>query len=115
MASRQRAAKEVKRRSKPATTPEAREQQLAALAYDLAEEQIRNGSASSQVISQCLKFGSTREQLEQQKIRHENELSQVKKEQIESQKRVEELYIGALDAMREYSGAQPETFDDDED
>jgi hypothetical protein len=103
-----------RRRRKPATSPEEREQQIAAKAYDLAEEQIEGGSASSQVITHFLKMGSTRERLEQQKIEFENELSQVKKEAIEGQKRVEELYLSALDAMRSYSGTPPDPRDDDE-
>ena len=92
------------RRRSAARTPEAREQELAAAAYDLAEEQIENGTASSQVVTHFLKMGSTRERLEQQRISHENELLQVKREAIESQKRVEELYMAALDAMRSYAG-----------
>ena len=115
MAAQKRPVKSTRRRRKPATTPEAREQQLAAMAFDLAEKQIREGTASSQIITQALKYGSTREQLEQEKIRHENELSQVKREAIESQKKVEELYIGALDAMRSYSGNTPESPDEFED
>src|SRR3954451_7896475 len=88
----------------PARTPEAREQELASAAYDLAEEQIRTGTASSQVITHFLKMGSTRERLEQQRMEHEIELMDVKKEQLEGQKRVEELYVSALEAMRSYSG-----------
>jgi hypothetical protein len=101
------------RQRRPATSSEGREQEIASLAYDLAEEQILAGSASSQVISHFLKVGSTREQLEQQRIAHENELMQVKREAIESQKRVEELYISALDAMRSYSGQLEEPEDDE--
>jgi hypothetical protein len=89
---------------RPATTPEGRENQLISLATDLAERQIREGSASSQVISHFLKLGSTREQLEQERLAHENELTRVKIEAIESQKRVEELYMQALNAMRSYAG-----------
>ena len=74
------------------------------MAYDLAEEQIQGGNASSQVITHFLKMGSTRERLEQQRIQHENELLQVKREAIENQAKVEELYKSALDAMRAYSG-----------
>lgn len=92
----------------PARTPEAREQQLADAAYDLAEEQIRSGTASSQVITHFLKAGSMRERLEQQRMEHEIELMTVKKEQLEGQKRVEELYVSALEAMRSYSGQPPE-------
>ena len=77
---------------------------MVSLAHDLAEQQIRRGTASSQVITHFLKLGSSREKLEQQRLEHENELTRVKIEAIESQKRVEELYMKALDAMRMYSG-----------
>lgn len=95
------------RRRAPARTPEDREQELAAAAYDLAETQIDEGTASSQVITHFLKAGSMRERLEQQRMEHEIELMQVKKEQLEGQKRVEELYVSALEAMRSYSGQEP--------
>src|SRR3954471_23023150 len=98
---------EERRRRGPARTPEAREDELAAAAYDLAEDQIRNGTASSQVITHFLKAGSMRERLEQERMEHEIELMQVKKEQLEGQKRVEELYVSALEAMRSYSGFEP--------
>lgn len=75
-------------------------------AIDLAEEQIRQGTASSQVITHFLKLGSTRERLEQERIAHENELLQVKREAIESQKRIEDLYANAIGAMRAYQGAE---------
>lgn len=91
----------------PARTSEAREMELASAAYDLAEEQIKSGTASSQVITHFLKAGSMRERLEQERMRHEVELMQVKKEQLEGQKRVEELYVSALEAMRSYSGFGP--------
>ena len=102
---RQRPARTARTRSRrPATSPEQRENQLSNAAYDLAEEQIQNGTASSQVITHFLKMGSTRERLEQERMRHEVELMEVKKEQLEGQKRVEELYVNALEAMRGYSG-----------
>ncbi len=91
-------------RRRPATTPEGREHEMVSLAIDLAEKQIRDGNASSQVITHFLKLGSTREQLEQQRLEHENQLTRVKIEAMESQKRVEELYKEALNAMRMYSG-----------
>lgn len=99
-------------RRKPATTPENRENELVSQAIDLAEQQIRDGTASSQVITHFLKLGSTREQLEQQRLEHENELTKVKIEAIESQKRVEELYIEALSAMRTYAGDMQPTDQD---
>jgi hypothetical protein len=98
----------------PARTPEAREIELASAAYDLAEEQIREGTASSQVITHFLKAGSMRERLEQERMTHEIELMDVKRQQLEGQKKVEELYVSALEAMRSYSGfgPQPEIEDD---
>lgn len=100
----------------PARTPEAREDELAALAYDLAEDQIREGTASSQVVTHFLKAGSRRERMEQMRMEHEIELMQVKKEQLEGQKRVEELYVSALEAMRSYSGlGPPDEYADGED
>ena len=95
----------------PATTPEGRENQLISLAVDLAERQLIEGTASSQVISHLLKLGSTREVLEQERLRHENELLQVKTEQIQSAARMEELYADAIGAMRAYQGTQVEEDD----
>jgi hypothetical protein len=101
------------RRRKPATTPEGRENELVSEAIDLAEKQIKAGTASSQVITHFLKLGSTRERLEQQRLEHENELTRVKIEALESQKRVEELYMEALQAMRSYAGDIPPLDDQD--
>lgn len=98
-------------RRRLAKTPEAREAQLINAAQDLAEEQIRGGTASSQVITHYLKLGSSREVLEQERIAHENELLKAKREHIESQARVDELYTQALLAMRSYSGNPIESED----
>lgn len=91
-------------RTRPALTPESRENQLIALSVDLAEKQLREGTASSQVITHFLKLGSTKNQLELEKIRHENALLEAKTQSIQSAKRVEELYENALNAMKDYSG-----------
>jgi hypothetical protein len=95
---------EPKRSRPPATTPEARENQLIALAVDLAEKQLSKGTASSQVITHYLKLGSTRERLEKERLEEENKLLKAKTEQIQSAKKVEELYANALKAMSTYSG-----------
>lgn len=102
-------------RRRPATTPEARENQLISLAVDLAERQLKDGTASSQVITHYLKASSSREKLEQERLRNENILLKAKAEAIASQKRIEEMYGKALDAMRSYSGQSPNQGDDDED
>lgn len=96
---------------RPALTPEARENQLISLAMDRAEEQLRDGTASSQVITHFLKLGTAKTQLELEKIRHENELLQAKTATLESNQRIEELYDQAIAAMQSYSG-QGGPFDD---
>jgi hypothetical protein len=90
-----------------AKTPELREQQLSAAAYDLAEQQIYAGTASAQVITHFLKAGSSRDHLEKERIRGEVELQKAKMEQMASSARIEELYIGAMNAMRSYQGQPP--------
>ena len=102
-----------KTRRPPATTPEARENQMIALAFDLAEKQLVSGTASSQVITHYLKLATTREQIEKEKLQLEKQLLKARTDNIESAKRVEELYANALDAMRGYQGVQTdEEFDD---
>lgn len=88
----------------PATTPEERENQLISAAVDLAENQLRDGSASAQVLTHYLKLGSSRERLEQQRLKNEVALLQTKREMMESEKRVESLIADALYAMKAYSG-----------
>lgn len=88
---------------RPATTPEGRENQLIALATDLAERQLVEGTASSQVITHYLKLGSTKERLEKEKLIQENALLRAKTERIESGSRDEEFYAELTSALRSYS------------
>ncbi len=97
----------------PATTPDGRENQLVNLAVDLAERQLRDGTASAQVISHYIKLGSSRERLEQQRIHFENQLLQAKAESLADQAKTEELYREALIAMSQYSGNAPPPSHDD--
>ena len=92
------------RRRPPATTPEARENQLIALAVNLAEKQLSEGTATSQVLTHYLKLGSTKETIEKEILVSQNKLLKAKTEALESGVRQEELYREALDAMREYNG-----------
>lgn len=94
-------------RRRPATTPEARENQLISQAVDLASKQLADGTASAQVVTHYLKLGSSREKLEQQRLAMEVELLEVKAETMKSAARVEELYGEALNAMRRYGGHDP--------
>lgn len=104
--------KTVNRKRAPAKTPEARENQLVALAIDVAEKQLLDGTASSQVITHYLKIGSTKDRVEKDILLEKKELLKAKTEAMQSSKRVEELYKTALDAMRMYSGNN--TLSDDE-
>ena len=103
--------KKQRKTHKPALTDEGREKQLISLAIDLAEEQLVNGSASSQVITHFLKLATTREKLEQAKIERENLLLSAKIDQIASTKRIEEMYETALNAMRTYTGRGDHDYD----
>lgn len=96
----------------PAKSVEERENQLISLAVDRAEQQLRDGTASSQVIVHYLKLGSTRERLEKELMQERIDLERAKTEMMNSTKRIEELYSKALDAMRSYSGTKDESYDD---
>lgn len=97
---------------RPAFTPEARENQMIALAVDLAEKQLREGTASSQVITHYLKLGSTKERIEKEILEKQKELITAKTENLQSAKRIEELYTEAIGAMRRYQGEGDEEFED---
>jgi hypothetical protein len=89
---------------RPALSPDAREKQVICAAFDLAEQQILDGTASSQVITHFLKLGSMRERLERERLEEENKLLKAKTEAIKSAKRSEELMAEALAAFRNYAG-----------
>lgn len=96
---------------RPALTPEARENQLISLAVDLAEKQLLEGTASSQVITHYLKLGSTKERLEKDILEKQKSLIDAKIESLQSSKEFKELYLNALNAMRNYSGQGDEEDD----
>lgn len=100
----------TKRRA--AMSPEARENQMISLAVDVAEQQMIEGTASSQVITHFLKLGSMKERLEREKLENENELLRARVKALESAEKSEEAYRKVLRAMREYSGR--EDIDEDE-
>lgn len=102
---------EIKRRIRPALSPEARENQLISLAVDLAEKQLMEGTASSQVITHYLKLGSTKEKIEQEILKEQKKLIEAKTQALQTAKRIEELYTNALDAMRSYSGQDNNDYD----
>jgi hypothetical protein len=108
--------KSTSRKVRPALTPEARENQLIYLATDLAEQQLRDGTASSQVITHYLKLGSTKEKIEKEILLKQKDLISAKTEALQSAKRIEELYANAISAMKKYSGGIVESnYEEDDD
>ena len=103
--------KNTTRKIRPALTPEARENQMIALAVDLVEQRLLDGTASSQETTHFLKLGSMKNRLEMENLQEENRLLKARTEALQSAKRVEELYSEAIKAMRRYSG---QGSDDDE-
>lgn len=102
-----------KRKSRPALTPESRENQMISLAMDAAEEQLRNGTASSQVITHFLKLASSKERIEKEILEEQKKLIQAKTESLQSAKRMDELCQKAIDAMKRYGGQGGEDEEDD--
>lgn len=86
--------------------PESREQQMIGLAVDEAERRLRDGTASSQIIVHYLNLATTQAQLNLEIARQDLELKKAKTEAIESDKRMEQYYLDAIDAMRRYSGGE---------
>ena len=92
------------RKMRPALTPEARENQLISMATDLAEKQLREGTASSQVITHFLKLGSTKERIEKEILERQKELIEAKTQSYRSQENMDSIYKEAIAAMKKYSG-----------
>lgn len=82
-----------------ATSSEKRENELIALAVDLAEEQLRAGTASSQVITHFLKLATEKEKLEREKLEADIELTRTKKKSVEASDRMEELLANAINVF----------------
>lgn len=93
-----------KSKEMPAITPEARVQQVAAAAMDLAEQKIRDGTASSQLITTILKMSSPKERLEKEQLERQIVLLEARTKAIENMETNQELYKSALEAMSMYKG-----------
>lgn len=98
-------------RRSSAQTREERENECISLAYDLAEQRIRDGTATAAEIVHFLKLGSTREMEERELMRQKRDYEAAKIDNLNSQRNSEDLYSEAIRAFRRYSGADE---DDDE-
>ncbi len=97
------------RTPKPAMNPVAREKQMISLAHDLAEKQLRDGSAPPSVVQHFLKLGSTREAKEQEILEHKAVLVHAQADQIDREKKSEQLAQQVIDSMRSYSPTQDDS------
>jgi hypothetical protein len=88
---------------RPATTPEAREQQLVNLAVNLAEKQLREGTAAPSVINHFLKIASTRETIEREMLEKQARFLDAKAKSIGESKDAEKLAKAAIEAMKNYN------------
>lgn len=96
--------KPSKPKRRPALSPEARENQLISLAYDLVEERLLEGTATSQETTYFLKLASSKTRLENEKLMEENKLLRAKTESIQAEKKNEEFYAKVLAALKKYNG-----------
>lgn len=93
-----------KKQLSPSLSPEAREQRLINLSYNLVEQRLLDGTATSQETTHFLKLGSSKERNEREKLEEEIKLLKAKTENLQSMKRSEALMEEALQAFRTYSG-----------
>lgn len=105
----------AKRKSRPATTPEARMNQLVAKAYDLVEQRLDDGTATSQETTTLIRYGSEKAKLEAEKLKKETELLRAKAEAVEAARHADEMYLKAIEAMKVYTGQNEEVVEDDTD
>lgn len=105
----------AEKKAKKAMTREARENQMIALADDLAEKKLRDGSASNQLIIHYLNLGTAKAQLEKAKLEAETKLIEAKVEVTETEKRGAEAYEQALKAFSRYRGDSDDDESDDDD
>lgn len=97
---------------RPAITPEDRENQMIALAVDLAEKQLKEGTASSQVITHYLKLGSTKERLEKEILEKQKDLITAKTENLRIAQETKDLMEQAMAALGSYRGMNDDTADE---
>lgn len=97
---------EPKPRRRPPLTPEAEENQMINLAYNLARKQLEEGTASSQVITHFLKLAAEKErsQIENEILMKQRDLVVAKTEDLKSRKQSEEFYERVISALKAYNG-----------
>ena len=83
-----------------------REQQVIKAAYDLAEKQLMEGTASSSVIVHFLKLGTKKEVLEREILEKQKTLIDAKAANLAKDNENEQLTRAAIDAIKGYRGSE---------
>ena len=105
-----------KNRNHADRTPEGRENRLISMALDLAEERLRNGTATAQEVVHFLKLGSEKSRVEVEKLELEKKLVEAKTENLKAQRDMATMFNDAMAAMKRYRGEEDDIDDyDDED
>lgn len=99
-------AKDMRKKIVPASSPEEQENRNIGLACALAERQLRDGSASSQLIVTYVKRGSEKERLDNEKAREEIKLLKAKTDSIARAASMEVEVLEAMKAFRGYAGVE---------
>lgn len=95
-------------------TAEEAEDELVYLATSLARQRLIDGTASNQLIAEVIKLGTSKERLQREKLKKENELLRAKTEAIQSQKNTEAFQARVLKALHTYAPTVYTLDDDDE-
>jgi len=96
----------------PASSDEERTLQMGSLAMDLAEQRMRNGTASSAEILYFVKQASPEARLERIKLEEETKLIQARVADIERSRTTEELYGQIIAAFQEYQGINYDEYEE---
>lgn len=105
--------KTEKSRKSPAMSKEGHDNRMISLANKCAEEQLRKGTASSQIICHYLKMGSEKERLAIEREKAELDLLKAKTKSIESADRMNEMFTQALKVFSSYRGEDDDGYGED--
>lgn len=101
------------RKTLPAKTPEARENQLINLAFNLAERKLKEGTASSQLITTLINMGGTKMRYEIEKLKSDLKVANAKIEAYEGDRNKDLDYAKVLSTFKSYQGTPVEEYDED--
>lgn len=92
------------RSTPPPTTVEQEERECINLAVELAKKQLREGTATSQVITHYLDMASPLTKERARRVQLENELIEAKIGRLKAEEDYQRIAADAIAAFKEYSG-----------